>query len=178
MLFCWEAFVSGRAHSDTHVYDAATAATCFSLNERNLAQANAVTAERPLSLIGTVALWSGWTDDLAILHNSTLVIMLLRNLTKGRWSRHEARASYMFLVGMTSLRRSQRKKCTGRIGVLTPSDLVPGVEVAMRRDPTWTRGLAAFSNPRPSPSHGILPHLGTGNRAFGAMGAAAGRQEA
>lgn len=75
MLFCWEAFVSGKAHSDLHVYDAATAATCFSLNERNLDQANAVTAERPLSLIGTAALWSGWTNDLAVLHSPSLVIM-------------------------------------------------------------------------------------------------------
>jgi len=74
-LFCWEAFVSGKAHSDTHVYDAATAATCFSLNESNLDQANAVTAERPLSLIGTAALWSGWADDLAVLHSPSLVIM-------------------------------------------------------------------------------------------------------
>lgn len=69
LLFCWEAFVSGKAHSDTQVYDAATAATCFSLNESNLDQANAVTSERPLSLIGTAALWSGWTNDLAIPHN-------------------------------------------------------------------------------------------------------------
>ena len=68
-------FVSGNAHSDTHVYDAATAATCFSLNENNLDQVNAVTAERPLSLIGSAALWSGWTNNVAALHSPSLVIM-------------------------------------------------------------------------------------------------------
>ena len=75
MLFFWEAFVSGKAHSDKHVNDAATAVTAFWLNEVNLDQANAVTAERPLSLIGTAALWSGWTDDISVLHTPSLVIM-------------------------------------------------------------------------------------------------------
>jgi hypothetical protein len=74
VLFCWEAFVSGNAHSDTHVNDAATAVNAFSIHERNLDQANAVTAERPLSLIGTAALWSGWTENQAMLHRSALVI--------------------------------------------------------------------------------------------------------
>jgi hypothetical protein len=74
-LFFWEAFVSGKAHSDKHVNDAATAVTYFLFNERNLDQANAVTAERPLSLIGTAALWSGWTDDVSVLHSPSLVIM-------------------------------------------------------------------------------------------------------
>ena len=63
LLFCWEAFVSGLAHSDTHVYDAATAATAFLANESQLATANAVTAERPISLIGAVALWSRWVTE-------------------------------------------------------------------------------------------------------------------
>lgn len=74
LLFCWEAFVSGSAHSDTHVYDAATAATAFVAAESDLASANAVTAERPISLIGAVALWSGWTTDVKTLRGSTLVI--------------------------------------------------------------------------------------------------------
>ena|SRR5271157_3882834 len=75
LLFCWEAFVSGLAHSDTHVYDAATAATAFLANESQLATANAVTAERPISLIGAVALWSRWVTEADSLHASTLVIM-------------------------------------------------------------------------------------------------------
>ena len=75
ILFCWEAFVSGKAHSDTHVNDAVTAVNAFSFHEQNLDQANAVTAERPLSLIGAAALWSGWADDIAILHSPALVIM-------------------------------------------------------------------------------------------------------
>jgi hypothetical protein len=36
--------------------------------------ANAVTADRPLSLLGAALLWSGWSDDLALLHAPCLVI--------------------------------------------------------------------------------------------------------
>lgn len=74
MLFCWEAFVSGNAHSETHVNDAGTAVNAFLVNERNLDQANLVKAEQPFSLIGAAALWSGWTDDLAVLRSPALVI--------------------------------------------------------------------------------------------------------
>lgn len=74
LLFCWEAFVSGPAHSDIHVYDAATAAIEFLANESQLATANAVTAERPLSLIGAVALWSRWVAETDSLHAPVLVI--------------------------------------------------------------------------------------------------------
>jgi hypothetical protein len=74
LLFCWEAFVSGPAHGDTDLADAATAAAEFCANEESLAQANAVAADRPLSLIGAAAMWSGWVGDAAILHQPTLVI--------------------------------------------------------------------------------------------------------
>lgn len=74
VLFCWEAFVSGRAHSDKHLKDAATAAVFFFDNEQDLQKANAVRAENIISLIGAVALWSGWRSDLHYLHRSTLVL--------------------------------------------------------------------------------------------------------
>ena len=88
VLLCWEAFVSGTAHSDSHERDAATAANAFLVDEDRLDQANAVTAERPLSLIGAVALWSGWTYDLAILHRPTLVIKPIQSY-QGRLERDD-----------------------------------------------------------------------------------------
>lgn len=78
VLLCWEAFVSGVAHSTSeeqaHIQDAATAAIEFLKNEHCLTSANAVTAEHPFSLIGAAALWSGWTTNLQVLHEPTLVI--------------------------------------------------------------------------------------------------------
>lgn len=74
ILFCWEAFVSEKAHSGEDVKDAATAVDFFFKNERNLQKANAVRAEDSISLIGAAALWSGWARDLAYLHKTTLVL--------------------------------------------------------------------------------------------------------
>lgn len=74
ILFCWEAFVSDRAHGRTHVQDAATAAMAFLSAEGNLASATTITAERPLSLIATAALWSGLATDTAVLRRPTVVI--------------------------------------------------------------------------------------------------------
>lgn len=74
MIFCWEAFVSQGAHGNSHVQDAATAALEFVELEPELADVNVVTAEQPLSLIGTAALWSGWTDDISNLRAPALVI--------------------------------------------------------------------------------------------------------
>jgi hypothetical protein len=74
LLFCWEAFVSGAAHREDHVKDAATAAMFFLDNEMRLGEVNAVTAEHPFSLIHAVALWSGWSANIAGIHGSTLVI--------------------------------------------------------------------------------------------------------
>lgn len=78
VLFCWEAFVSQAAHSTSleqaDVQDAATAAMEFLTNEHALAAINDVTTDRPLSLIGTAALWSRWTEDVEVLRESTLVI--------------------------------------------------------------------------------------------------------
>jgi len=73
-LFLWEAFVSGDAHSDEHVRDAATAAMEFLAHEEALPDANAVTAEHPLSLVHAAALWSGWSEDTEGLHTPAVVI--------------------------------------------------------------------------------------------------------
>jgi hypothetical protein len=74
LLLCWEAFVSGVAHFDDHLTDAATAATYFLEREGNLASAGAVSAENPLSLIGAVALWSGWVSDPGYLREPAVVL--------------------------------------------------------------------------------------------------------
>jgi hypothetical protein len=75
VVFCWEAFVSGAAHSEQHLMDAATAVHFFWRHETNLEEAREpVSAEKPLSLIGSVALWSGWVSDLEYIHEQTLVI--------------------------------------------------------------------------------------------------------
>lgn len=73
-LFCWEAFVSGAVHSQSHVQDAATAVAAFLHHERNLADATAVTGEHPLSLIGAAALWSGLAVNPEVLRTPTVVL--------------------------------------------------------------------------------------------------------
>jgi|RhiMetdeSRZDD1v2_1073273.scaffolds.fasta_scaffold102932_3 hypothetical protein len=71
VLFCWEAFVSGPAHT-IHMRDAATAIMYFRAHETALA--TAITAENPLSLFGCAVLWSGWSMDLMWLCRSTVVL--------------------------------------------------------------------------------------------------------
>jgi hypothetical protein len=73
-FFCWEAFVSGDAHSDDHLFDAATAATYFLAHEDDLPRVNAVTASRPLSLFHASAIWAGWIADTKELSNQMLVL--------------------------------------------------------------------------------------------------------
>ncbi|HMD99633.1 MAG TPA: GntG family PLP-dependent aldolase [Terriglobia bacterium] len=73
ILFCWEAFVCEKAHG-THLQDAATAAMAFLSAESNLADATTITTERPLSLLGAAALWSGLATDTAVLRQPTVVI--------------------------------------------------------------------------------------------------------
>ena len=73
-FFCWEAFVSGPAHADDHMRDAATAATYFLANENNLQGMNAVTANNPLSLFHTAAIWAGWITEVNQLNNQLLVL--------------------------------------------------------------------------------------------------------
>jgi hypothetical protein len=71
VLFCWEAFVSGPAHT-IHVRDAATAAMYFQSQQSELA--SAIRAEDPLSLFGCAVLWSGWSTDLTWLHRPPVVL--------------------------------------------------------------------------------------------------------
>src|SRR4029450_13865831 len=63
-LFLWEAFVTDRAKAATHIDDAAVAVTAFRDALPHVIAANAVTADRPLSLLGAALLWSGWSDGL------------------------------------------------------------------------------------------------------------------
>jgi len=73
-LYLWEAFVTGKAKAATHVDDALIAATTFSDSLPNPPAANAVEAQRPMSLIGAALLWSGWSQQTALLHQPCLVI--------------------------------------------------------------------------------------------------------
>lgn len=73
-LFLWEAFVTGAAKAATHVDDARIAAATFQKALPMVPEANAVTADRPISLIGAALLWSGWSNDATILHKPALTI--------------------------------------------------------------------------------------------------------
>jgi hypothetical protein len=79
VLFCWEAFVSKKAHAEKghqngHVADAATAARFFADCEAKLKIESRVKAENPISLIGAAALWSGWSTNLTLLSEETVVL--------------------------------------------------------------------------------------------------------
>ena len=74
MLLLWEAFVTGIAKSQTHVGDAMTAAVAFVQHEAELAAANAVSAETPLSLVACAALWAGVDIPVAELRSPSLVL--------------------------------------------------------------------------------------------------------
>lgn len=80
-IFLWEAFVSDRAKAATHVDDAAVAVAAFREALPDPTAANAVTADRPLSLLGAALLWSGWSDDVGLLHAPCLVIKAARPAT-------------------------------------------------------------------------------------------------
>jgi hypothetical protein len=70
-LLIWEAFVSAAAKGSSHVADARIAVEAFG---RSQVLPSAVTADRPLSLAGAVAIWSGWLDDPGALHEPTFVV--------------------------------------------------------------------------------------------------------
>lgn len=73
-LFLWEAFVTGKAKATTHVDDATIAVACFTAALPDPARSSAVTAERPLSLVGGAALWAGWTQEVEIVRAPCLVL--------------------------------------------------------------------------------------------------------
>jgi len=71
-LLVWEAFVSAAAKGSSHVDDAKIAVKAFG---RALPDpVSAITADRPLSLAGAAAMWSGWLSDPRALRAQTLVI--------------------------------------------------------------------------------------------------------
>jgi hypothetical protein len=74
----WEAFVSGKAHSQEHSRDAATAAAAFMerLHSGRLV-ASDVDVKQPsrvLSIVGCTLLWARWSGDLRLLEEPVLVI--------------------------------------------------------------------------------------------------------
>jgi hypothetical protein len=71
LLFCWEAFVTGAAHT-SHRGDAATAAMRFQDQQANLE--SDVTADSPLSLFGAAVLWSRWDTNPEWLHRPLVVM--------------------------------------------------------------------------------------------------------
>ncbi len=73
-LLLWEAFVSASAKGTSHVDDATIAVSAFKSALPDPAAASTITAERPLSLAGAIAVWSGWLDTPAALHQVPLVI--------------------------------------------------------------------------------------------------------
>jgi hypothetical protein len=72
-IFLWEAFVTEKAKAVTHMDDATVAVACFSAALPDLNGANAVTAERPLSLVGAAAIWAGWSEEVDFLRAPCLV---------------------------------------------------------------------------------------------------------
>jgi uracil-DNA glycosylase len=73
-VFLWEAFVTERAKTATYVDDAAVAVAAFRDALPDPTSANAVTAERPLSVLGAALLWSGPTEEIDVLRAPCLVI--------------------------------------------------------------------------------------------------------
>jgi hypothetical protein len=73
-LLLWEAFVSASAKGASHVDDATIAVAAFKRALPDPTVASTITAERPLSLAGAIALWSGWFETPAALHQVPLVI--------------------------------------------------------------------------------------------------------
>ena len=76
-LFIWEALVTGRAKTGSHVSDAKAAVNAFRCALPDPMRRNAV-VPKPLtptrSLIGAALLWAGLTEDIKLLRNSCLVI--------------------------------------------------------------------------------------------------------
>jgi alkylated DNA nucleotide flippase Atl1 len=83
-LFLWEAFVTGKAKAATHIDDALVAATTFSAALPNPPDANAVEAESPFSLIGAALLWSGWSQETALLREPCLVVKASAHVADSR----------------------------------------------------------------------------------------------
>jgi hypothetical protein len=73
-LFIWEAFVSKSSKTGSHRGDAQVAARTFWSRYPDIIEANAITAEKPYSLVGAALLRAGLTDDLSVLSKPCVVI--------------------------------------------------------------------------------------------------------
>jgi hypothetical protein len=70
----WEAFITDKAKASTDVDNATIAVACFTAALLDRERAKAVSAERPLSLIGATAVWAGWSNELELLCVPSLVL--------------------------------------------------------------------------------------------------------
>ncbi|HEV2489439.1 MAG TPA: hypothetical protein VGT03_06505 [Candidatus Acidoferrales bacterium] len=73
-LFVWEAFVTEKAKTGSHVGDALAAAKAFQEALPSPMDRSCVKCENPISIAGLALLWSGWTGNLRVLHEPTLVV--------------------------------------------------------------------------------------------------------
>lgn len=81
-LFLWEAFVSGKGKSSTHVADARTAGETFTRSLPNPISINAVACSTPVySLIGAAMLRTGWSQSSEVLAQACLVIKVTKPST-------------------------------------------------------------------------------------------------
>ncbi|MFN0303425.1 MAG: hypothetical protein ACKVQU_24050 [Burkholderiales bacterium] len=79
-LFLWEAFVSGKGKSSTHVADAQAAGEAFTKSLPNPGSINAVACSTPVySLIGAAMLRTGWSHSSEVLAQACLVIKVSAN---------------------------------------------------------------------------------------------------
>jgi len=79
-LFLWEAFVSGKAKSSTHVADARAAGETFIQSLPSPPSVNAVACSTPVySLVGAAMLRTGWSQSPAVLAEACLVIKVTAN---------------------------------------------------------------------------------------------------
>lgn len=69
----WEAFVTAAAKGASHVDDATIAVEAFLAALPDTRSASAISGERPLSLAGAAAVWSGWLNSSSALRTPTLV---------------------------------------------------------------------------------------------------------
>ncbi len=73
-LYLWEAFVTGKAKSDSHIGDAQKALRAFVKALPGVEAVGSVNCARPISLAGLALLWSGLSLDVSVLHEPTIVL--------------------------------------------------------------------------------------------------------
>lgn len=66
--------MTGEAKGATHIDDATAAVECFVSALPDPTTRDAFSGDRPLSLIGLAALWSGWTQDRQVVHAPCLAL--------------------------------------------------------------------------------------------------------